>query len=121
MNDGEIKIKVDYSMYHQLQDKGFATPVDVLMDIGVLTKENYEKWRFGKVSYLEQVCTINLKKLSTIMHEIRSYALKNNLKPSWTYYSKWGVKNGKRPKLRFFKSGEEKIEESYATHYLKQQ
>ena len=120
MNDGEIKSKVHSSMYHQLQDRGFASPVDVLMDIGVLTKENYENWRFGKVPYLECVCTVNLKKLSVIMHEIRSYAIKNNFKPSWTYYGKWGVKNAKRPKLRFSKSDDEKIEESYATHYLKQ-
>lgn len=121
VNDGEIKRRVHSAMYHQLQEKGYAAPADVLMDIGVLTKEDYENWRFGRVPYLECVCKVNLKMLSSIMHEVRSYAAKNNLKPSWTYYGKWGVKNGRRPKLRFSKSGDEKIEEGYSTHYLKQQ
>ena len=40
--------------------RGYAAPVDVLMDIGVLSKQDYENWRFGKVPYLERVCKINL-------------------------------------------------------------
>ncbi len=119
MNDGELKSKVHSAIYHQLKERGFAAPVDVLVDIGVLTKENLDNWRFGRVPYLEKVCTANLKKLSAIMHEVRSYAVKNDLKASWTYYGQWGIKNGKRPKLRFSKSGDEKNEESYATHYLR--
>ena len=39
MNDGELNAKVDSSMYHQCMNRGYATAVDVLMDIGVLTKQ----------------------------------------------------------------------------------
>ena len=47
-------------MYRQCRSRGYATVVDVLMDIGVLDKAKYEDWRFGRIPYLERVCTINL-------------------------------------------------------------
>jgi hypothetical protein len=93
--------------------------VQVLMDLSILSKEDYERWRFGKVDYLERVCKVNLSELSLIMREIRSYAAKNKLKASWTFYKQWGLKS--RPhakKLRFSKSGDEDIEKAYATHYI---
>jgi hypothetical protein len=79
-------------MYHQCQARGYAAPVDVLMNIGVLPKQKYEKWRFGRIPYLEAVCTVNLRKLSFIMHQMRVYAKKSGLNPSFCYYKKWGVK-----------------------------
>ena len=115
---------VHSSMYHQIQDRGYAAPVDVLLDCGVLSKKAYEEWRFGRTSYLEKSCTVNLKKLSFIMHQIRVYAQKNSLKPSVCVYKRWGVKKkggqGRKPviRLRFSKSGNEKIEQWYSTHYL---
>lgn len=68
MNDKELIGKVHSSMYQQLKRKGYATAVDVLMDLEILSKVNYERWRNGQVPYLEKVCNINLKKLSTILH-----------------------------------------------------
>lgn len=60
MNNNEIIGKVHNSMYQQLQKTGIAIPVQVLLDLGFLSKEDYEKWRFGKVDYLEQVCKGNI-------------------------------------------------------------
>lgn len=122
MNQQEIPGKVHSSMYRQLQKDGVATPVQVLMDVGVLTAGDYENWRFGRVDYLERVCSANLHKLSYIMKEIRAYARKNGLKESWTFYRRWGRK-GQKPsvRLRFSKSGDEAIEKSYATHYISPQ
>jgi len=79
--------QIHNSMYQNIRKKGWVAPVDVLMDIGVLAKEHYENWRFGRgVPYLERACVVNLKQLSRIMHEIRAYATKNKLKPSWCFY-----------------------------------
>lgn len=111
-------------MYRQCRDRGFATPVDVLMDIGVLQKDKYEDWRFGRISYLERVCTINLHKLSTVRHQMRVYAQKAGLKPSFCYYKQWGTKKkggqGRKPviPLRFSKSGNPDVERWYATHFV---
>ena len=124
MNDKELQAKVHSAMYMLIRENGVAAPVDVLMAVGVLSREDYERWRFGKVDYLERVCKINLNKLSAINHEIRSCARKNDLKPSWTFYKKWGNNKkgnkGNSVKLRFSKSGDENIERYYATHYVSQ-
>lgn len=119
MNSNDMKGKIHNSMYQQLQKNGIAAPVQVLMDLSILFKEDYERWRFGKVDYLERVCKVSLSKLSLIMREIRSYAAKNNLKASWTFYKQWGLKSlPHAKKLRFSKSGGEDIEKAYATHYI---
>lgn len=113
--------KIHSQMYHQCQKRGFATPVDVLMDIGVLKKQDYENWRNGRVDYLERVCQCNLHKLSEIMKEVRAYAGKNALKPSETVYKQWGLNNnGKKivNRLRFSKSGDPGVEKGYSTHYV---
>ena len=121
MNDGELIAAVNSSMYHQCRDRGYAAPVDVLMDVGALTKEKYEEWRFGNATYLEAVCNINLRKLSVIMKAVRGYASKNGLKPSYTCYKQWGLKTkGKSSvvRLQFSKSGNPDIEKAYSTHYV---
>jgi len=108
-------------MYTLVKEKGVASPVEVLIAIGALSREDYERWRFGKVDYLERVCKVNLRKLSLVNHEIRAYARKHDLKPSWTFYKKWGThkeSRGNAVKLRFSKSGDEAIERQYATHYV---
>lgn len=56
-------------MCQQIKKNGSTTSVQVLMDVGVLSKENYKKWRFGKVDYLERVCNVNLSKLSFVMEK----------------------------------------------------
>lgn len=124
MTDAELTGKIHSSMYYQWQKRGYAAPVDVLLEIGVLPKQKYEDWRHGRVDYLERVCTVNLRKLSFIMHQARVYAQKNNLKPSATVYKQWAVKKqsgqGHTPviRLRFSKSGDSDIEKAYATHFV---
>ena len=93
MNNIELRKKVHSAMYALVKKNGVASPVEVLIEIGVLSKENYENWRRGRVPYLERVCQINLSKLSTINKEIRAFAQKNGLKPSFTDYRKWGKDN----------------------------
>ena len=94
------------------------------MDVGYLSKQDYENWRYGRVDYLERVCKANLSKLSLVMREMRSYATKTGLKPSFCYYKRWGTKkkNGQSRKpvipLRFSKSGNPEIEQRYATHFV---
>ncbi len=104
--------KVHDSMYRQCQSRGYAAPVDVLMDIGVLDKTKYDDWRAGRIPYLEAGCIANLHKLSEMMKEMRSFAAYNGWKPSVSSYKHKG-----KP-LRFSKTGNPRIEEAYATHYV---
>jgi len=124
LNDGELIGKVHSSVYHQCQKRGYATPVDMLMDIGALPRQKYEDWRHGRVPYLEAACATNLRKLSFAMREMRKYAEKNELKSSFCYYKQWAVKKpggqGHKPviPLRFSKSGNPDVERWYATHFV---
>ena len=124
MNEKDLTGKIHSSMYHQLQTRGYAAPVDVLIDTGILPKQKYEDWRFGRVRYLEAVCNANLKRLSFVLHQMRVYAQTHDLMPSFCYYKRWSVrkKNGTGHKpvipLQFSKSGSPEIERSYATHFV---
>ena len=116
MDNKNIRDQVHNAMYQNICKKGWVAPVDVLLGMGVLSQADHESWRFGKVPFLERVCKANWRQLSEIMREMRQYAAKNNLKPSWTCYHQWGKHKDRR--LRFSKSGDEKIEHSYATHFV---
>lgn len=124
MNDTELISKVHNAMYQRLQAQGVVSTVEVLMDIGVLATAKYEDWRFGRVPYLEAVCTVNLKKLAFIMHQMRLYARRHELRPSESFYKQWGgvpkQKGKKQParKLRFSKHGDPKVEIWYATSFV---
>jgi hypothetical protein len=118
MNAKELIVAVRSAVYTLINDKGYAAPVDVLMAVGVLSKADYENWRNGRVDFLERVCKVNLKKLSAINHEIRVCAKNQNLKASWTDYREWC--KGRKIRPRFSKSGNERIERLYATHYVSQ-
>ena len=119
INQNELVKAVGSSMYRQVKEKGYATAVDTLMDMHILSKQDYESWRNGRVPYLEKVCNINLKKLDSVLKEMRRYADRNGLKPSFTCYKQWGRKNKSTIKLRFSKTGNEYMEKLYATHYVR--
>lgn len=118
-NQEKLQKRVFASMVSQCYKRGYAAPVDVLIEIGALRKEKEKEWRMGKIDYLERACMMNLSKLSFIMKQIRLYARDHQLKPSWTGYHQYGKKGKHRP-LRFSKSGSEQIERAYATHYVDQ-
>ena len=70
-------------------------------------------------SCFEDGCKCNANSsltLSTINQIIRQISNQMNLKPSWTAYNKYG--KGATTRLRFSKSGDEKIENGYSTHYV---
>ena len=91
-------------------------PVDVLIGMGLLTREHHEDWRRGRVPYLERVINCNLTRLGRLLRILRFHAHDLNLKPSWTAYMHWG--KGPRQRLRFTKTGEPKVEEAYARHFV---
>ncbi len=89
MNNGELIGKVHNAVYQQIKKTGKATPVQVLIDLGYLSEADHERWRFGKIDYLERVVKVNLHKISFIMKQVRAYAKKADLKPSWTFYKRY--------------------------------
>lgn len=99
-----------------LKSGNVVTPVDVLLGMELLTREQLEDWRRGRMPYLERIINCNLARLGRLLRILRFHAHDLNLKPSWTAYMGWG--KGPKQRLRFSKSGDPKVEEAYATHFL---
>ena len=116
MNNSDLRKKIEIIGKEIIEEKGYLSSIDMLLKLKYFSKNDYENWRFGKVEYLEKVCGVNLKKLSTINKIIEEISLQWNLKKSWTAYNKYG--KGGEIRLRFSKSGNERIEEGYSIHYL---
>ena len=119
MNREEIRKKTRAAATSLIFEKGYVSPVDLFIRMEVITSQNYQDWRMGRIAYLEKVTAGGLGKLNTILGELQIYARSQGWYPSKTVYNKWG-KGAKKP-LRFSKSGRPNVEELYATHYVKRQ
>ena len=93
-----------------------VAPVDVLVGMGLLDPAKLEDWRFGRVPYLERVIDCNLTRLSRLLRILRFHAHDLKLVPSTTVYVRWG--KGPRPRLRFTKTGDAKLEEAWSRHFV---
>jgi hypothetical protein len=49
----------------------FGSPVEVFVRMKLLSKEDFEEWRFGRVPYLERVIRCNSSKASRILRILR--------------------------------------------------
>jgi hypothetical protein len=90
MNNKELEKKVKQFTSELSYQKGYVSSVDVLLKLGYITESDYQKWRFGKIEYLEKVSEANLHKLSAVNEFIRKFAEEWNLEKSWTGYNKFG-------------------------------
>ena len=108
---------VCHAVNNLLANNTVITPVDIFIEIGNLTKENYENWRLGRIHYLEKVINCNLSAINRKLRILHFYALDLGLKPSNTVYRKWG-KGRNRIVLRFSKSGNPALEQAYSCHYI---
>jgi hypothetical protein len=93
-----------------------VAPVDVLVNMGLLEPKRLEDWRHGRVPYLEKVIDCNLTRLSRLLRILRFHCHDLKLVPSVAAYLRWG--KGPKQRLRFTKTGEPKLEEAYARHFV---
>lgn len=99
-----------------LSDHQYVSAIDVLVGMGLLAPTHLENWRRGRVDFLERVIQGNLKKISASMAAFRRWAREKGLRPSETRYMRHG--RGGAQELRFSKTGDPGIEQSYRTHYV---
>jgi hypothetical protein len=118
LNREELQKKVRYTVIQLMREKGYVSPLDLLLKMEKISPKLVEEWRFGKVPYLERVVQGNLSQLNYILTKLRDVARELDLIDSHTIYMTWG-EGLKRP-LRFSKSGNSHIEHRYSTHYVKQ-
>jgi len=100
-----------------LQTTNVVAPVELLLRLQRISKQQYEDWRFGRIPYLERVCVGSLPKLSANLRILDHHSQAIGLKPSQTVYHKWG-RGRKHIVLRFSKTGAPALEAAYSRHYL---
>ena len=99
------KIDADVRKYatELMQEKGYISPVDLLITMDRITIRQVEDWRFKRITYLERVIIGNLTKLNYILEVLRKFAQEQKLQPSVTVYKSWG--KGPKKWLQFSKTG----------------
>lgn len=99
-----------------LKREDVLTPIGILIEMGHLSKNNYEAWRKGQVPFLERVIEGNLSKANRILRIIGFHAHDLNMVPRQTVYHQWG--KGKKRVLRFSRYGDPNLEKAYSRHYI---
>jgi hypothetical protein len=92
-----------------------VSPLDVLVGIGWLDPGAVKRWQQGQVDYIQSAVQANLSRVSEAMKLLRSWATAKGLIPSETTYL---ARTPSRQTLRFSKSGDPSIEQSYRTHWV---
>jgi hypothetical protein len=117
MNRTDLIKKARAAADQVLRDKGYISAAEVLLAMGRLSKENYERWRFRQVPHLEKVLPGSLNEHAFFCRELRAYARDElKLEPSHNAYMSWG--KGRRQPLRFSKYGQPYLEALFSTHYV---
>jgi hypothetical protein len=94
-----------------------VAPVEVFIEMQLLTREAMTDWRRGRVPCLERVIHCNLSAASRILRVLRMHVHDLRLQPSITVYCRHG--KGPKTRLRFSKSGEPPLEEAYSRHFVR--
>jgi hypothetical protein len=114
-NTAKLERRIASAAATALAKHGFVTPIDVLIGVGWLEPAHVERWRHGRVAYLERVATANLRKLGTALRLLRRWAEHHGLTPRETVYI---TRTRDRRPLRFSASGDANIERAYRTHWV---
>src|SRR5437588_438731 len=83
---GRFEERVVRAAEAALAERGYVSPIDVLVGIGWLHPRRIDEWRQGRVDCLEPVTMVNLHKLSDAMRLLRRFARGRGLVPSETAY-----------------------------------
>jgi len=98
-----------------LTHQKFVAPLDVLTGIGWLPTTVVERWRQGRVGYLEEVLSVDPAKLASVLAFLADWARQGGLEPAETDYV--AATRDRRP-LRFSAGGDGAAERAYRTHWI---
>ncbi len=115
MSRQDIQERVRRVAEQALVEQQYVRPIDVLLGLGWLAPSHLDRWRQGRVPYLEQVIQGNLGKVGAAMAEFRRWARASGLTPSETTYL---ARTRDRRQLRFSASADPSIEQAYRTHWV---
>ena len=114
--DDPMFARIERVVAELLHKGNVVAPVDVIIGLELLRREQHDDWRRGRVPYLERVIVCNLTRMSQLLRILRFHAHDLNLKPSVTVYKRHG--KGPKQRLRFSKTGDASLEQAYSTHFV---
>lgn len=97
-----------------LAEHGIVTTIDVLLGVGWLSARAVDRWRQGRVEYLERAAAVDASRLSAAIELFDQWARDRGLEPSETDYV---ARRRDRRALRFTSGGTPEIERAYRTHW----
>ncbi|HSI00687.1 MAG TPA: hypothetical protein VLA02_08800 [Reyranella sp.] len=98
-----------------LAAEGYASPIDMLIEIGWLYPGAVKDWQQGRIDCLDGVIQVNPTRLSEAMTLLRSWAAGKGLIASETEYL---ARTPQRQTLRFSQRGDAALERLYRTHWI---
>lgn len=114
--DDPLYPRISRAVEQILRHGKVVAPVDVLVRMNLLAPQRLDDWRRGRVPYLEKVIDCNLTRLSRLLRILRFHAHDLKLVPSFTAYNR--RTKGPAHRLRFTKTGDRRLEQAYATHFV---
>jgi hypothetical protein len=109
--EGRIVRTAEAALAHQK----FVTPIDVLTGLGWLHPSNVDRWRRGRIEYLELAVTVEPKRVATAIRLLGLWARARGLAPSESSYP---ARSRARRELRFSVAGDDASEREYRMHWL---
>jgi hypothetical protein len=94
-----------------------VAPLEVLVRLEIIEREQVEIWRRGGFPYLERAITSGLSRAGRVLRLVREHCLALGLQPTRGKYLRSG--KGPRQRLRFSKRGDEQSELGFATHFVR--
>jgi hypothetical protein len=98
-----------------LRQQRYVSAIDVLNLIGWLPASAIDRWRQGRLPYLEAAMQTDPGKVSSVLGLLRGWAEQRGLKASEVDYV---ARTRDRRQLRFSAGGEDAVERAYRTHWL---
>jgi hypothetical protein len=84
--DDPLFPKISRVVANILEKDKVVRPIDVLIGMQLLSRDDLEEWRCGRVPYLEKVIDCNLTRLSRLLRILQFHAHDLNLVPSDAAY-----------------------------------
>lgn len=111
----DVRARVRRVAQETLADQQYVCPVDVLLGLRWLEPAHVDRWRQGRVAYLEEEIQTNPVKVSAAMAELFRWARESGLAQSETAYV---ARTHDRHPLRFSARGDAETERAYRTLWV---
>lgn len=108
--------KIVKAVSQLLEERGFVTPVELLVKLGFLSEEGIEEWRSGGVRCLQDLLRCDVEKAARLLEILRRHAHDLKLKASATPYIE--ERKGRRYLLRFSKKEDPAMDKAFTRHFV---